>query len=205
MTLTQTEAAGGAITARGPLPRFGASLGRGSRSVGAIAAQAVTVFVLATFVTFALGAWSGSNPAAVALGDQATPEDIARLNSFYGLDQPFFVRYVDWLASALTGDLGTSWFSGIPVSQSIAQAFPISLSIAVGATLVAVVVGASSGILAAVTRGSWVDRAVTAVCAVLATIPAFVAGIALILLFAFVVPIFPVGGYVPPQVSIGAW
>lgn len=205
MTLTQAEAAGGSITARGPVPGFGERVGRRSRSVFAIALQSATVFVLATFITFALGAWSGSNPAAVALGDQATPEDIARLNSFYGLDRPFFVRYVDWLGSALTGDLGTAWFSGIPVSQSIAQAFPISLSIAVGATLIAILVGASSGILAAVTRGSWIDRAVTAVCAVFATIPAFVAGIALILLFAFVIPIFPVGGYVPPQVNFGAW
>lgn len=205
MTLTQAEAAGGSITARGPFPGFGARTRRGSRSVLAIAAQAATVFVIATFFTFALGAWSGSNPAAVALGDQATPEDIARLNAVYGLDQPFLVRYLDWLASALTGDLGTAWFSGIPVAQSIVQSFPVSLSIAVGATLVAVIVGASTGILAAVTRGSWVDRSITAVCAVLATIPAFVAGIALILVFALAIPILPVGGYVPPTISVGAW
>ncbi|TQJ29858.1 ABC transporter permease [Microbacterium sp. SLBN-146] len=205
MTLTQTEAAGGAITARGPVPGFGARARRGSWSVLAIAAQAATVFLIATFLTFALGAWSGSNPAAVALGDQATPEDIARLNAVYGLDQPLLVRYVDWLTSALTGDLGTAWFSGIPVAQSIAQAFPVSLSIAVGATLVAVVLGGSTGILAAVARGSWIDRGITAVCAVLATIPAFVAGIALILVFALAVPILPVGGYVPPTISVGAW
>jgi peptide/nickel transport system permease protein len=205
MTLTQAEAAGGTITARGPLPGFGDRLRRGRRTTLGVLAQAITVFLIATFLTFALGAWSGSNPAAVALGEFATPEDIARLNAYYGLDRPFFVRYFDWLGAALTGDFGESWFTGIPVSLSIWQAFPISLSIAVGATLVAIVVGAGSGILAAVTRGSWVDRLVTGWCAVLATVPAFVAGIALILLFAFVIPIFPVGGYVAPDVNLGAW
>jgi peptide/nickel transport system permease protein len=178
---------------------------RGARSVATVVVQSAVVFVIATFVTFALGALSGSNPAAVALGDMATPEDIARLNTVYGLDQPFLVRYLTWLGSALTGDLGTSWFSGIPVAQTIAQAFPVSLSIAIGAIIVAIVLGAGSGILAAITRGSWIDRAITTACAALATIPAFVAGIALILLFAFAIPIFPVGGYTPPEVSVGAW
>jgi len=206
MTLTQAEAAGGEITARGPWPGPGlGSVGRGTRSIVTIVVQSLVVFVIASFVTFSLGAISGSNPAAVALGDMATPEDIARLNQVYGLDQPFLVRYLTWLGNALTGDLGVSWFSGIPVAQSIAQAFPVSLSIALGATLVAIILGAGSGILAAVTRGSWIDRGITAACAVLATIPAFVAGIALILLFAFAIPIFPVGGYTPPEVSFGGW
>lgn len=204
MTLTQAEAAGGEITARGPVPGF-ATVGRGSRALATLAIQSVVVFLIASFLTFALGALSGSNPAAVALGDMATPEDIARLNAVYGLNQPFFVRYLDWLGAASTGDLGTSWFSGIPVAQSIAQAFPVSLSIALGATLFAIVAGGSSGIAAAVLRGTWVDRAITGACAALATIPAFVAGIALILLFAFAIPLFPVGGYTPPTVSIGAW
>lgn len=212
MTLTQAEAAGGPITAGGPVTdadlvrgRGAAAARRAGRSAVTIVAQALVVIVIASFLTFALGAASGSNPAAVALGDQATPEDVARLNHEFGLDQPFLVRYVEWLGGALTGDLGRSWFTGIPVTQSIAAAFPVSLSLALGATLVAILLGGSTGILAGIRRGTWIDRAVTAVNAVLATIPAFVAGIALILLFAFVIPIFPVGGYVPPTVSVTAW
>lgn len=216
MTLTQAEAAGGVITARGPVPTSsgpGPGLGwarthgarRAGRSAAAIVAQAIVVLLFASFLTFALGAASGSNPAAVALGDQATPEDVARLNHEFGLDQPFLVRYWDWLTSALTGDLGTSWFSGIPVAQSIAQAFPVSLSIALGATIFALVLGVSSGILAAVRRGTWIDRAISTANAALATIPAFVAAIAFILLFAYTIPLFPVGGYIPPHVSIAGW
>jgi peptide/nickel transport system permease protein len=175
------------------------------RTVLATLVTAVTVFVLATFATFALGAASGSNPAAVALGEVATQADIDRLNHVFGLDRPFLVRYVDWISGAVTGDLGTSWFTGIPVGDSIAQAFPVSLSIATGATLVALLFGFIGGILAAVTRGSIIDRAITLLSTVSATIPAFVAAIALILLFSYAIPLFPVAGYVPPERNVGAW
>lgn len=173
--------------------------------MAATLATAVTVLLLASFLTFALGAASGSDPAAVALGEVATQEDIDRLNQVFGLDRPFLVRYFDWLGGALTGDLGTSWFSGIPVIDSIAQAFPVSLSIAAGATLLALLFGYAGGTLAAVTRGSVVDRIVTLLSSVSATVPAFVAAIGLILLFAYAIPIFPVAGYVPPEQSVGAW
>lgn len=166
---------------------------------------AATVFLLATFATFALGAASGSDPAAVALGEVATQEDVDRLNHLFGLDRPFLVRYLDWMGGAVAGDLGVSWFTGIPVAESIAQAFPVSLSIAVGATLLALLFGFAGGILAAVNRGGAIDRIVTLLSSVSATVPAFVAAIALILLFAYAIPILPVAGYVPPEQDVGAW
>ncbi|WP_404475401.1 ABC transporter permease [Microbacterium aerolatum] len=166
---------------------------------------AVTVFVLATFATFALGAASGSNPAAVALGEVATQEDVDRLNHVFGLDRPFLVRYFDWIAGAVTGDLGNSWFTTIPVADSIAQAFPVSLSIAIGAIVLALLFGFTGGVLAAISRGGFVDRAVTLLSTISATVPAFVAAIALILLFAYAIPIFPVAGYVPPEKNLVGW
>ncbi|MFC7789182.1 ABC transporter permease [Microbacterium sp. MAHUQ-60] len=177
----------------------------GAGRVLATIGTAATVFVLATFATFALGAASGSNPAAVALGEVATQADIDRLNHLFGLDRPFLVRYLDWLGSALTGDLGTSWFTTIPVSDSIAQAFPVSLSIATGATLCALLGGLGLGVLAAVTRGGVVDRVVTLLSSIATTVPAFVVAIALILVFGYAIPLFPVAGYVPPERDIGAW
>lgn len=175
------------------------------RTVLTTAVTAVTVFLLATFATFALGAASGSNPAAVALGEVATQADVDRLNEVFGLDRPFLVRYVDWISGAVTGDLGTSWFTSIPVADSIAQAFPVSLSIAIGAILLALLFGFTGGILAAIGRGGIVDRLVTLLSTISATVPAFVAAIALILLFSYAIPIFPVAGYVPPEKSIVGW
>ena len=175
------------------------------RTVLITAVTAVTVFLLATFATFALGAASGSNPAAVALGEVATQADVDRLNQVFGLDRPFLVRYIDWISGAVTGDLGTSWFTSIPVADSIAQAFPVSLSIAVGAILLALLFGLTGGVLAAISRGGVVDRLITLLSTVSATVPAFVAAIALILLFAYAIPIFPVAGYVPPEKNLGGW
>ncbi|MDN3443621.1 ABC transporter permease [Microbacterium sp. APC 3901] len=175
------------------------------RVILATLVTAVTVFLLATFATFGLGAASGSNPAAVALGEVATQADVDRLNHQFGLDRPFLVRYVDWITGAVTGDLGTSWFTTIPVADSIAQAFPVSLSIAAGATLFALVFGFAGGVLAAVTRGGAIDRVVTAFSTIAATVPAFVAAIALILLFSYAIPLFPVAGYTPPEKDVGAW
>lgn len=175
------------------------------RRVGATIGTAITVFVLATFATFALGAASGSNPAVVVLGEFATPEDIERLGQVFGLDRPFLVRYFDWLFSAVTGDLGTSWLTTLPVAQSIGQALPVSLSIAAGAMLVALVFGSAAGITAALTRGSILDRAITVVSTAASTVPAFVAAIALILVFAHFLPIFPVAGYTPASQSVSGW
>lgn len=175
------------------------------RTVLATIVTAVTVFLIATFATFALGAASGSNPAAVALGEVATQADVDRLNHQFGLDRPFLVRYVDWIAGAVTGDLGNSWFTTIPVADSIAQAFPVSLSIATGAILLALVFGFVGGVLAAVNRGGLVDRIVTLLSTVAATVPAFVAAIGLILLFSYAIPLFPVAGYTPPEKDVGAW
>lgn len=202
--LTSPAAAPARLAGRPPGHTRAGALRAGRSAIGIIT-QAAATLLIASFVTFALGALSGSNPAAVALGDMATPEDVARLNHEFGLDRPFLVRYIDWLGAAATGDLGRSWFTGIPVADSVVAAFPVSLSIALGATAVATVVGGATGILAAVRRGTWIDRAITGVNAGLATIPAFVAGIVLILVFGFAFPIFPVGGYVPPEVSVLAW
>src|SRR5690606_29097942 len=166
---------------------------------------AATVFVLATFATFALGAASGSNPAAVALGEVATQADIDRLNHLFGLDRPFLVRYLDWLGSALIGDLGTSWFTTIPVSDSIAQALPVSLSIATGAILCALLGGLGLGILAAVTRRGRYDRLVTRPSSIATTALAFVVAVGLMLMFGYAIPLFPVAGDVPPERATGAW
>ena len=119
----------------------------------------VTVFFFASVLTFALGALSGSNPAAAVLGETATPTDIARMNHQFGLDVPLWHQYVNWLGNALHGDLGASWFTTIPVSDSIRQALPVDLSIAGLALLLAILIGGGAGIAAALSNGG-VDRPV---------------------------------------------
>ena len=157
----------------------------------------VTVFLLASMLTFALGALSGANPAAAVLGETATPDDIARMNHQFGLDTPIWQQYLTWLGHALQGDLGVSWFTTVPVTDSIKTALPVDLSIAGLALLIAVLVGGAAGIAAALSNGGVIDRSVTVVCSVLATMPPFVVGIALIVVFSVKLDLLPSGGYVP--------
>jgi peptide/nickel transport system permease protein len=166
----------------------------------------VPIVFLSTFLTYSLGALSNSDPAATILGqDAATPAAVARLNRSLGLDHPLVVQYWHWLTQAVTGNLGRSYFSQIPVSQSVSQRLPVDLSMAILAVLLAVVIGGSAGVLAAVHRGGWTDRAVTAICSAVSTLPAFVVGIILVVLLATTVHLLPANGYVGPSTSPGQW
>ncbi|CUR60783.1 putative peptide ABC transporter permease protein [metagenome] len=184
-----------ATVGTGPSRR--ARLGSATGSVGRLALITVTVFLLSSLLTFALGAMAGANPAAAVLGETATPADIARMNHQFGLDVPLWQQYLTWLGHALQGDLGRSWFTTVPVSDSIRAALPVDLSIAGLALLLAIVVGGGAGIAAALSNGGPVDRVVTVVCSVVATMPPFVIGIGLIVIFSVKLKLFPSGGYVP--------
>jgi peptide/nickel transport system permease protein len=176
---------------------------RGSHRVRALAisllrliATTATVLFLASTLTFLLGAITSRNPASVVLGNTATQAQVAQLNQQFGVDRPLYIRYFTWLGDAVQGNLGRSWFTTVPVISSIKQAFPVDLSIALFALLLAIVLGVGAGISAAVRSGGLVDRAVTVACSVIATMPPFVIGIALIVLLALKARVLPAGGYV---------
>jgi peptide/nickel transport system permease protein len=166
----------------------------------------VPIVLISSFITYSLGALSNSDPAATILGqDAATPAAVARLNRTLGLDHPLIVQYWNWLTQAARGNLGRSYFTQIPVAQSIAQRLPVDLSIAVLAVILAVIIGGSAGTIAAVRRGGWFDRAITAACSAASTLPAFVVGIILVVLFAVTLRLLPANGYVGPSTSIPQW
>ncbi len=183
----------------------GRRLARAPRSLAGSVATTVTVFLLSSVLTFGLGALSKANPAAAVLGETATPADIVRMSHRFGLDRPLVTQYADWLGHALTGDLGRSWFTSVPVSDSIRQALPVDLSVAGLAMLLAVLAGGAAGIAAALSDGGRIDRGVTIVCSVLGTLPAFVVAIALIVIFAVQLGALPSGGYVPFTAGPGSW
>jgi peptide/nickel transport system permease protein len=174
--------------------------------IGGGIAVLVPILVISSFITYSLGALSNSNPAATILGqDAATPAAVAHLNHVLGLDRPLLVQYGDWLWNAVRGDLGISYFTQIPVSQSIAQRLPVDLSIAVLAVILAVLIGGTAGLVAAVRRGGWADRGVTVACSVVSTLPAFVVGIILVVVFAVAVKALPANGYAGPEQGVGKW
>jgi peptide/nickel transport system permease protein len=196
----RTGAAGAAVAPRRREGRI--ALAR----IGGGLAVLVPIVALSTFITFGLGALSNSDPGATILGqDAATPAAVARLNRALGVDHPLVVQYWHWLTQAVRGNLGRSWFTQIPVSQSISQRLPVDLSIAILAVILAVLIGGTAGAVAAIRRGGWFDRGVTMACSVLSTLPAFVIGIILVVLFAVTVHLLPANGYVGPTTSIPEW
>src|ERR1700679_2023808 len=122
---TELTGAAGAVA---PRRRRARSIGS---KIGGGLAVLIPIVVLSSFITFCLGALSNSDPAATILGqDAATPAAVAKLDHALGLDHSLIVQYWHWLTQAAQGNLGRSYFTQIPVAQSIAQRLPVDLSIA---------------------------------------------------------------------------
>src|SRR5439155_12073266 len=85
-------------------------------------------------------------------------EMVAQLKAFFGLDQPWYVQYGRWIGGLLQGDLGTSWRTGKPVVQLIAERLPVTLELTAFAVAVALVLGVVAGVVSAVRRDRAVDN-----------------------------------------------
>jgi peptide/nickel transport system permease protein len=132
--------------------------------------------LLLALVTFFLGYLSPSDPVEIMLGQHASPEARARLRREYGLDRPPLVQFGSYVASALRGDLGRSYYDQRPVTQTLAQGFPATLSLGLAAIAIAVLVGVPLGVLAAAKQDSWIDRLCMSLALVGVSVPAFVIG-----------------------------
>jgi peptide/nickel transport system permease protein len=167
------------------------------RQVGSRLLRLVPVLFLITLFTTAMVDLMPGSPALAMLGDQATPEQIARLNEQLGLDLPFLVRYWDWLVAALGGDLGTSLRMGLPVTTAIAERFPVTLEIALLSVVMALLIAVPLALVAGARAGGRLDRIATALSSALLSLPGFAAAVLLIYLLAVKARLFPVGGWVP--------
>jgi peptide/nickel transport system permease protein len=98
-------------------------------------------------------------PAQAALGERATPEDIARYNELFGLDEPIFVQYLRFLGRAVQLDFGNSARTGRPVTQEFFERMPGTIELTLFAMIFAIGVGIPLGYLAARRHGSWLDSA----------------------------------------------
>ncbi|MFC5749655.1 ABC transporter permease [Actinomadura rugatobispora] len=163
------------------------------------------LLLIVSLATFLLSALLPEEPAAIVAGDNTDPANLARISARLGTDRPLIVRYGDWLAGAVTGDLGTSYFSSVPVGPQLAERAGTTLSIAAGGLVLATLFGTTAGILAAVLRGGAVDRAVTLLTSTAMAAPPFWVGLLLVSFFAIRLGWFPPAGYVPPAGGLGAW
>jgi peptide/nickel transport system permease protein len=163
------------------------------------------VMAVVAVVVFLLIHLSPGDPAALIAGDLATGDDIAKLRIALGLDQPLWRQFVLWLGRLATGDLGTSIFTQVPVSELLAQRLEPTVSIAALTMLLTLLVAVPLGTLAAYRAGSWIDRLVMLFAVLAFSLPVFLVGYLLVYAFAIQLPWFPVQGYTRFADSPGEW
>jgi peptide/nickel transport system permease protein len=174
--------------------------------------QGILVLWLMTVGVFIIF-YIGPGPKAVAralAGRQATPEVVAEVSRRLLLDQPIWVQYGHFLWLLLHGNLGYSFYHGQSVNSILAAAFPITLSLVIGAAILWVVMGVLSGVLSAVRARSLADRTFTALALIFYSMPTFVLGLLLLLVFYYEFTIhgihaFPGSGYTKFTANPSEW
>lgn len=165
---------------------------------------AIITLLVATWIAFVLVHLSGSTPGGVALGQSATPEQVAAYNESIGWYDPWVTQYLAWIGQVLQGNLGVSLIDGRPIAPDISKRLPVTAALAVFGTLLSAVVGIVMGVVAAVRRGT-TDRLITATSGILLSVPAFWVGVLLVYVFAVQLRLLPATGFVPFANDPQAW
>ena len=164
-------------------------------------ARLLLLLIAVSIVVFALISISPIDPVQANVGQSAylnmSPEKREALANYWGANTPLWERYINWISALLQGDMGTSLRYNAPVSQVIAQRATNTLMLMTLAWVVSGVIGFALGILAAVKRGTWVDKTVKGYCFILAATPAFWIGLVFLIVFAVWLGWFPIGFSVP--------
>ncbi len=170
----------------------------------------VPVLLGVATLVFALIHLVPGDPAQVMLGDAAAPADVADLRRRLGLDRTLAVQYVSFLTGLARGDLGVSLRTNQPVLTSIAERLPATFELALAALVVATVVALPLGTVAAVRRGTAIDRGASLLALLGISLPNFWLGPTLVLVFSVGLAWFPVSGrgtwahLVLPAITLGA-
>jgi len=166
--------------------------------------MAFPVLFLMTFITYLLVSLIPGNAAVVILGQDATPEKVAALSAQMHLDQPFYVQWWYWIQGVPHGDLGTSLYSGQPVTTLLAQRILPTVFVAGFATILGAIVGIALGTWAAIRRGA-AGKLLDTVAMLGIALPNFWFALLLIVIVSGQLKLLPPLGYTPPEQDIGAW
>jgi peptide/nickel transport system permease protein len=167
------------------------------RLIGAVPVLFGLSIILFCFVHLLPG-----DPAAAILGQHATPESVARMRSYLGLDLPLWQQYLAYLNDLVHGDLGSSIINNQPVLKEFMTRFPATIELTVAAMIYAVGLGIPLGRFAARHAQTWSDGAVTVISLLGISIPIFVLGLTLQYIFAVQLKILPATGRVDPRLGL---
>ena len=174
--------------------------------LGILVLWLVTVGV---FLIFYVGPGPGAVPRALA-GREATPQMVALVKHRLLLDRPLIVQYGHFLWQLLHGNLGYDFYHGESVNTILKQAFPISLSLVLGAAVLWLIIGVLTGVVSAVRSRSVWDRTFTGLALLFYSMPTFVLGLLLLLIFYYELTVhgvsaFPGSGYTSFTTSPFEW
>ncbi|MFI5040478.1 MAG: ABC transporter permease [Acidimicrobiales bacterium] len=166
----------------------------------------IPLLLIVSFLVFAMGFLIPGDPARTLAGGLRAPQaNVDKVRHQLGFDKPIVVQYWRWLTHALSGNLGRSLFKTTLVASDIKQRFPVTLSMAVGALALILILGVPAGIAAGTHPGGLIDRAVTLGTSAAIAVPDFWLGIILVVVFAVKLKWAPAIGYVSLTHSPVQW
>lgn len=168
------------------------------------ASTVVVLFLISVFTFLIFQAIPNGSPALRLAGRTATPQTIAAINRTWGFDQPIWDQYLITMHKVFTGTV-ISYSQQVNVLQQIKMGLPATLSLSLGAGVIWLALGVMLGLLSAVRAGRLADRLLAALALTGISTPVFVLGAIALYLLAYVVHVFPNGGYVPLTQSPVAW
>ncbi len=162
----------------------------------------VLTLVSASVVLFVAISVVPGSAARSALGIDATPQAIARFEAQRGLDRSLLVQYGDWLGKALSGNLGTSFQSGVPIGPDLISRIPVTLELALLALLVANCIAIPLGVASAARHRRAMDQLVTSFATLIGAVPNFWLATLLVLVFTLGLRWLPAGGFTPVHLNV---
>lgn len=158
--------------------------------------MAIPTLVIVAITVFALIRFIPGDPAALMLGDMATPDQIAEMRTELGLDTSLPQQFVVWAGNVLSGDFGQSIVNKEPALPLVVSRFMVSAEIVVVAVILASLIAVPAGVIAAWRQNSATDLVLIGTATVLLSIPTFWLGLLLLLFFGLKLGWLPVLGYV---------
>ncbi len=146
---------------------------------------ALALLWLVVTITFVLVRLAPGDAAALLIPPGASAEDIARLRSELGLDQPVVVQYARWIGNLLRGDLGESFLLRRPVADALAESLPVSLGLGLASITLTFIIGVPLGIVQAARRGRPLDHFLTVLTTMVYAAPTYWLALALVAVFTY--------------------
>lgn len=157
----------------------------------------LAVIFVVSFMTFIILMMIPGDPALLSLGTEATPENVEALREAMGFNAPWYVQFLDWFTSFISGDLGRSYLYGEEISTLIMQRVPVTVSLALLSLLIATPISIIIGVIAALRQNRLPDILARTLMQIGDAMPAFWLALLLLVYVAARSDLFPISGYTP--------